>query len=126
MNNPKKVVLLVDDSLLILERMIPLLDESANIEFVVHAGTYQEAVGLLEDLLPNLILLDINLPDKSGMALLKFVGENYKDIIVFIITNQATAEYRDACRNMGAHSFFDKSRDLDAVSTAIAELAIAC
>lgn len=126
MNNPKKVVLLVDDSLLILERMIPILDETSNIEFVVHAGTYNEAVTLLEELVPHLVLLDINLPDRSGIDLLRLIGEKYKDIIVFIVTNQATAQYRETCRKLGARHFFDKSRDFEAVSEAISEEALSC
>ena len=126
MNTAKKVILLFNDSLVPLERMIPMLEDSANVEFVVHAGTYKEALGLLEDLRPDLILLDINLPDKNGMDLLKLVREKYSHIIVMMMTNHATMQYRETCANLRSSYFFDKSNDLHMLSGAQINDAIPC
>ena len=67
-NNKKKVVLVVDDSLVVLQRMIPMLQGIPNVEFVIHAGTYKEAIDVLDELKPDYILLDIHLPDQSGIG----------------------------------------------------------
>jgi DNA-binding NarL/FixJ family response regulator len=122
-SNEKKVVLVVDDSLVVLERMIPMLHNCENVEFVVHAGTYKEALSVLEELKPDCILLDIQLPDQSGIELLQLVREKYDQILVFIMTNHASEYYRAICKQMGASRFFDKSMDFSQISQA---LAIAC
>jgi DNA-binding NarL/FixJ family response regulator len=119
MKREKKIVLLVDDSTLILERMIPMLQEAPGIELVVHAGSYKDAVSIIECLQPDLILLDIHLPDKSGINLLEFVRENYKQIIVFMMTNQATEHYRAVCAQLGAQRFFDKATEFEFLTEAV-------
>jgi DNA-binding NarL/FixJ family response regulator len=122
-NNEKKVVLVVDDSLVVLERIIPMLQDSQNVEFVVHAGSYKEALAVLEELKPDCILLDIQLPDQSGIELLQLVREKYDQILVFMMTNTASEHYRTICKQMGANRFFDKSMEFDRIPEA---LGIAC
>jgi DNA-binding NarL/FixJ family response regulator len=118
-NRDKKVVLVVDDSLVVIERMIPMLQDNEHVQFVVHAGTYKEALGVLDELKPDCILLDIHLPDESGLQLLQLVQEKYRHILVFILTNQASDQYRAICRKMGAARFFDKSMDFDRIPEAL-------
>jgi DNA-binding NarL/FixJ family response regulator len=122
-NNERKVVLVVDDSLVVLERMIPMLQDSHHVEFVVHAGSYKEALAVLEELKPDCILLDIQLPDQSGIELLQLVREKYDQILVFMMSNLASEHYRTICQRMGASRFFDKSMDFSRIPEA---LAIAC
>jgi DNA-binding NarL/FixJ family response regulator len=115
MNQEKKVVLVVDDSILILERMIPMLEELSVIQFVVHAANYNEAIELLERLTPDIVLLDINLPDKNGIELLRKIKKEYKKMKVFMITNQANDYYKDICKKLGADHFFDKTKDFNLI-----------
>jgi len=115
MKKEKKIVLIVDDSILILERMISMLEEINNIQFVVHAANYNEAIELLKGLTPDMVLLDINLPDKSGIELLRKIKEEYKKIIVYMITNQANDYYKNICKKLGADNFFDKSTDFNLI-----------
>ena len=119
MKKEKKIVLLVDDSILMLERMIPMLKEMDNIHFVAHAGSYKEAVSLVYGLRPDMVLLDINLPDKSGIEVLKKIKELDQNIMVFMLTNQVNDYYEQACKKMGAEFFFDKSGDLAIISETI-------
>jgi DNA-binding NarL/FixJ family response regulator len=60
-------------------------------------------------------LLDINLPDKSGIELLRKIKEDYKKTKVFMITNQANDYYKDMCKKLGADNFFDKSIDFNLI-----------
>jgi DNA-binding NarL/FixJ family response regulator len=119
MKREKKIVLLVDDSILILERMIPMLQRVPGVELVVHAGSYKEAISILECLQPDLMLLDIHLPDKSGINLLEYVHTNYRQIIVFMMTSNASDQYREACAKLGAHRFFDKSTEFEGITEAV-------
>ena len=119
MKREKKVVLLVDDSIVVLERMMPLLQDIPEIELVVHAGSYKEAMSILGCLQPDVILLDIHLPDKSGVHLLEFVRANYRQIIVFMMTNDACDGYRERCARLGAHRFFDKATEFERLTEAV-------
>jgi DNA-binding NarL/FixJ family response regulator len=119
MKKGKKIVLLVDDSILILEKMMPVLQDIQEIEMVVHAGNYKEAMSILECLQPDVILLDIHLPDKSGVHLLEFVRARYQQIIVFMMSSDAGDEYREACARLGAHRFFDKAMEFEGLTQAV-------
>lgn len=116
----KKVILVVDQSLTVLERMIPLLEELPNVEFVVQAGNYKEAMGLLGDLRPDLILMDIDLPDRNGLELLRAVRERFENIVVFIATNFVSDQHRNLCQRLGARRFFDKSADYELIARTVA------
>jgi DNA-binding NarL/FixJ family response regulator len=119
MQTEKKVILVVDQSLVVLERVIPMLEELSNVEFVVHAGNYKDAMRLLGSLRPHMILLDIDLPEKNGIDLLKTIKANYENIVIFIVTNFVSDQHRDLCRRLGARQFFDKSSDYELVAEAI-------
>src|ERR1043166_7312516 len=97
MHREKKIVLVVDDSVLIRKRIIPMLEEINNVQFVTFAGTYKEAIDSIRQTIPDMILLDNHLPDRSGIELLRTVKENYKDVIVYMITNRANDFYRETC-----------------------------
>ena len=116
MNNEKKTVLIVDDSLLIMERMIPILEEIENISFVVQAGSFREAIEVLNTLKPDMVLLDINLPDKSGIELLRIIREQHMEVTVLMITNHTDGYYQETCKRLGAREFLDKSADMDRIS----------
>jgi DNA-binding NarL/FixJ family response regulator len=120
MKKEKRTVLIVDDSILILERMIPLIAEIENISFVVHAASYKEAFEVLPRLTPDMVLLDINLPDKSGIELLRVIKERQMDVAVLMISNNTGSYYRDICKKLGAQYFLDKSTDFDLIPTVLA------
>ena len=115
MKNGKKIVLIVDDSDIILERMTRMLEETENIQFVAHAGSYHDAIQLLNGVTPDLVLLDIHLPDKSGIELLRIIKEKYRDTIVVMITNNVNDYYRNHCKTLGAEYFVDKSKDFNLI-----------
>ncbi len=119
MKREKKTVLIVDDSILIMERMIPILEEIEHISFVVQAGSFREGVEVLNSLNPDMVLLDINLPDKSGIELLRIIREQQMEITVLMITNHADSYYMEICRKLGARHFLDKSKDIDLIPTVL-------
>ncbi|HSZ86145.1 MAG TPA: response regulator [Puia sp.] len=117
----KKTLLVVDDSMVVVDRLIPMLESLENIAIVIHAGSYQEAIEMITEMKPDLILLDINLPDKSGIELLRKIREKNQEIVVIMITNHATPEYSKLCKRLGAQYFFDKSKDFELIPEVIEE-----
>ena len=83
------------------------------------AANGKDALRMVDEIRPQLVTLDIHLPDKSGINLLEFVHENYRQIIVFMMTNQATDHYRAVCAQLGAQRFFDKATEFENLTEAM-------
>jgi DNA-binding NarL/FixJ family response regulator len=103
------VILIVDDNMNFVKRMIGILEEVENVGDINVAENYEEACRILDDQQPDIALLDINLPGKNGLALLKKVKQTVPSCGVIMITNHASDYYRQQCRNMGADFFLDKT-----------------
>lgn len=67
------------------------------------------------DKIPDLIILDLNLPQKNGFELLSEIRANkrYTDVPVVVFTSSNNAADRDTVLNLGANAYIPKSIDLD-------------
>lgn len=107
--------MIVDDNRSFVDRIIILL-EGLNAQLKIRvASDYYEAVHKLTFTTPKLILLDINLPGRSGIDFLKYVKEKDKEIEVIMISNHIGEQYRKQCFELGASCFLDKSNDFTRV-----------
>ena len=108
-----KTILIIDDSLLITERIQVMLNGWEKIGTVERAGDYPAALQLLTTVPPDIVLLDINLPGRSGLDLLRHIKGNYPSIRVIMLTNQSGDFYRNICKKLGADYFIDKSKEFE-------------
>jgi len=108
MSDDKEVrVLLADDSLVIRKNVEKLVQE---IGYTV-IGTAQngsEAVELEKSNNPDLILLDINMPIKTGIEALEEIIENNPDALVIMMTSVSDAEVVEKCMDLGAANYIVK------------------
>ena len=118
----KKTILIVDDNLNFVDRMMGLLYEVSNVGLIYTAADYDEARRLLAEVDPDVVLLDINLPGKNGIELLKMIKKNSAGCEVIMITNHADDYYRQQCQELGANHFLDKSNDFLLVAGIIGQL----
>lgn len=107
---PKKI-LIVEDSPLILSRLVKMLKQSRRVESIFPVQTYEEAIAILQKELIDIALLDIHLQKSSGIELLKFAKNLLPDLCVVMITNQSDPEVERLCKALGAAYFLDKSKD---------------
>jgi len=108
-------VLIVEDSLLIAKKMKLLL---APLEFIDLAGiaqNYDEAVSILEVMVPDVIILDIQMPGKSGIELLTEVKLRHLKSRVIVFTNHSDPYFRNLCNQLGADFFLDKSTEFEKI-----------
>jgi DNA-binding NarL/FixJ family response regulator len=117
-----KIVLIVDDSPIIIERLKTMLEDLANVQTILHAGTYANALPILAKDNPDIVILDINLPDKSGIELLRYIKKNQAEVTVIMLSNQAGDYYRNLCQLCGAQYFIDKSTEFEQVPGIILSL----
>ena len=116
----RKKILIVDDSPLIVKRLLTMLEDLPDVEWIKHAGNFHDALEQMEASKPGILLLDINLPDKSGIELLRTCKESNPEVKVIMITNQANDHYRKLCFSLGADYFIDKSKEFELIADKIA------
>ena len=103
----QKTILVVDDSKANLTLAKQALDEFYQVSLVTSGST---ALRFLEKRIPDLILLDINMPEMDGMETLRRIRENdrYKDIPVIFLTAKSDPETEVECLKLGATDFIAK------------------
>lgn len=112
MNSQGIKVLLIDDTVLILQRLQSLLAEIKEVSRTESATSAEEALVLLDGYQPDVMVLDINMPGMGGIEMLRKLSvlQMIKPVVI-MLTNHTFAGYRDECMRLGADYFLDKSRD---------------
>jgi len=118
------VILIVDDNMNFVDRMISLLQETDSPRQIYSANNYDEARRLLVEVNPDIVLLDINLPGKNGLEILKMIRSENTFSSVLMLTNHADAYYRQQCMELGADYFLDKSEDFGLVPGIVNQLTL--
>jgi CheY-like chemotaxis protein len=112
----QKAVLVVDDSSIIRERLKELFSGLKNPATFTYSGSYRAGLQVVHDSSPDVVLLDINLPDKSGIDLLREIKGTHPGTVVIILTNQASNYYKKKCKSLGADFFVDKSNEFEHIT----------
>lgn len=115
----EKQLLIVDDSNVIVSRLKGLLQGLPGLPPIVEAHSYAETLQQLTTTPPDIVLLDINLPDRNGIELLRHIRRHHPAVIVIMISNQGGMFYRDLCLRLGAAHYVDKSTEFELIPTLI-------
>jgi len=106
---------IVEDSPVILDNLVAALEELTPVEVLGFATDEDSAVSWLtrSENRCDLIVIDIFLKDGSGLGVLARAAEAGVPGRRVVLTNYATSDLRDRCRQLGADRVFDKSREVD-------------
>jgi len=124
MNSKNISILIVDDNPGFVKRMKALLDGLNNVESIHSAADYDEAVIQLDRNKQDTVLLDINLPGKSGISLLKKIKEEDSSCKVIMISNHSEGYYKEECKKLGALHFLDKTTEFDLVFSILTNITV--
>lgn len=102
-------VVLVDDHKLLRAGTRALLGEVPDIQVVAECGHGAEALELAERLRPDVVLLDLKLPDMSGVAVARALREDRPEIKVLILTAYNYEQYVRMLFAVGVHGYLLKS-----------------
>jgi two-component system chemotaxis response regulator CheY len=116
------MLLIVDDNKKYTDRLINLLEEAGSIKTIIVANDYTEAVKLIAKEKPTIVLLDINMPGKSGIEVLRYIKGEGWFCKVIMVSNHSNDSYRKLCLEAGADYFLDKSCDFGTIPSLIEEI----
>lgn len=122
--NPLRVFL-VEDSALIRERLTETISSLPHVEVVGHAETEADAILALQAPVCDAVVLDLQLREGHGFNVLKALRSSTsprRRMIVLVLSNYATPQYRGRSMEIGADYFFDKSREYDRLCEVLEEL----
>jgi len=112
-------VLIVDDVAETRENIRKLLQFEADLEVVSAARTGREAIQLAQETNPDVVLMDINMPDMDGIAATEAIRQKMPFVQVVILSVQGDQNYMRRAMLVGARDFLTKPPMPDELITAI-------
>jgi len=98
-------VLLADDHAVVRDGLRYLLDAQPDIQVVGDAENGREAVSQAEDLCPDVVVMDIGMPDLNGVEATRMITSHCPKTQVIILSMYSTAEHVNRALQAGAHGF---------------------
>lgn len=114
-------VAIIDDHFFFRQGVRDVLNAEPDIEVVAESGDGQEALEMLKAVHPDVVLMDVNLPNLNGLQITQQLKNDYPDINVIILTAYDDEEQIYHAVRIGASAYFPKdvapSQLLDTVYT---------
>lgn len=115
-------VLVVEDSPIVQERLLAMLDDLHRVEVVGVTDNTDDAIADILRLQPDAVVLDIKLRGGSGIDVLREIRRHGSASASIMLTNHATQEFRRHCMALGADYFFDKTCEFEMVKEALEQI----
>lgn len=102
-------ILVVDDEFIMRQGIKHMLDwEQEGFQVIGQASNGQEAIEIIKENLPNIVISDIVMPQIDGIELTKFIQTNYPDIQIVILSSYSDFEYVKSSFQHGAVDYILK------------------
>jgi DNA-binding NarL/FixJ family response regulator len=115
-------ICLVEDSVIIRQRLKRMLADVNGIEIIGEVADAHQATEVIDKGRPDVVLLDIQLENGSGIDVLVTVKKYKPAPAVIVLTNYPYPQYRQKCMEAGADFFFVKSSEFDQVIPTLRQL----
>lgn len=101
-------VMIADDHAMIREGLKSLLEFDGKIKVIAEAKDGEECLSMIKGVSPDVLLLDINMPNLNGLEVLKTIVKNKYNFKVLILTVHDEVEYLVKALEVGAQGFILK------------------
>lgn len=119
----KTTIIIVDDHKIFRDGLMMLLDNFDFVSVVGQAANGEEFLELVEDVTPDIVLMDINMPKMNGIEATKLALEKYPEIKVIALTSFADDEYIEQMISAGVEGYMLKRSDIEDFEKAIKKVA---
>ena len=116
-------VALVEDHTLMREGMKAFIETIPGFRWVWSAASAQEAIAKLDQTVPDLMLMDITLPDRNGLEIVKDLRATHPEIKILMLSMHDENLYAPRALKAGARGYVMKSAPHDAIKAAIIRVA---
>ena len=116
-------ICIADDHNIVRKGMEQLLLKTPDIRVVAEAGTGEEILEIAGKIDFDLLLLDISLPDRNGIEVLKVLKIRHPGMKVLILSMHAEEQYAVRALKAGASGYIAKSTAIDELASAIRKVA---
>lgn len=104
-----KRIFICEDHTIVLDGLMLLLNQNSNFKIIGNVSTGTELLTNIKDKTPDILILDLNLPDIDGLTLLKKIRSANKNIIILILTMYNDEYLIEETRNSGANGYLLKN-----------------
>jgi len=118
----KKTILIVDDHPLVREGLKSILKPATEYEVVGQAGNARDAIQMVKRLKPDLVLLDLGLPDKSGLELSREIRSISPPTRILIVSMHSKVDYIVKAFQAGATGYMTKESATERLLQGIAQV----
>lgn len=115
----KTSVFIVDDHYMVIEGIRSLLQNEKGIEWMGHAMTASSCLAFLQQQQPDIILMDIGIPDMSGIDLCKVVKDKYPSVFIIGLSTFNQQSFIEKMMENGASGYVLKNATQDELIEAI-------
>jgi len=123
-NTTKSIKLLVvEDHKVVREALSALLNRQQGIEVVGEAGSIEETKTIAEKVPPDITILDIVLPDGSGIELARYLKSKHPDIKIIFLTGYDSESIAVSAISTGAEGYLVKNSSFDRLVNAVRSVA---
>ena len=112
-------VLIIDDHEFTREGIIRILMDNFTISKVARAGTYEDAMGQIKNSKWDLITLDISLPGKGGLEILKSIRAVDKKVPILVLSMVPVSQYARRVLQAGASGYLTKTEPAEELLKAV-------
>lgn len=117
-------VIIIDDHPMLRDGTQAHLDNAPAIEVIATGGTGSEALRLVDDLRPDVLLLDLRLPDINGVEVARQLCGRFPEVNVVVLTGYDATSYVAALRKIGIKGFLEKTATSAEIEAAVRAVAI--
>ena len=112
-------VCIVDDHNLFRKAIINLIKTFPRVGEVTEAANGKDFIDHYKNKLPDVVLLDLEMPKMSGVEAAEFLMPNYPDLKIIVLTQHDSEKYMLHMLELGVHSFLLKNANPDELENAI-------
>jgi len=103
-------VVVVDDSVLVREHLKRAFAQIEGCTLIGMAADGAEGLTMIRALKPNIVVLDISMPHRNGIEVLREIRKEDSEMLIIMFTSDSSVILKEVCLEAGANYYLDKTQ----------------